>query len=708
MAKKKQDQTEASTENHKLVRKVDEMLSTEPLPALPLPEPPKDGLKEKILSIKSTSKDEAPKDLAEALKGIKLDDQPPEELHNSTADVTEESAESPKNDALPASEERPASELTEPRTKQPLSTNLDDKETDKAVDEIAAKEGDTILALEDAKTESLRPPAAPGWRAKLKALVGSKWFKIIFILLVIGLFALPATRYAILGTVIKRPVTLQVIDSKTNLPVNEALVAVGGQSAQTDAQGKVSLSAKLGNRQVSVSKQYYAPAKQSYFVGFTQAEDSKLLLTATGRLVPITVQDKITGKPVVNASVKVLNTTAKTDAKGKAVVALPVKAAKYEATVVAANYNQLKATLELTEKAVAANNLALVPAGQLYFLSNATGKIDVVKANLDGSNRKTVVEGTGREESVSTSLLASRDWRYLVLKARRDNAQASLYLIDTATDKISQFDSTNADFTLIGWYDHSFIYSMKRNDQSDWQAGTRLIKSYDAERQQLSQLDQSQAEGSSAGYAYQEFAQFYILPNALTYTTQWVHYAKGDIDISSKTDTIRAVQPNGQNKKDYQSFPAAANTTILASLSEPQEVYYSVYTPVDGKTAYYEFENQAIKPANLDSATFNKAYPTYLLSPTGRQTFWSELRDGKNSLFIGGPNAESKKEIASLTDYTPYGWYGENYTLVAKNGSELSIMPASGLAKDKQPLKVTDYYKPAQTYLGYGYGYGGL
>ena len=36
-------------------------------------------------------------------------------------------------------------------------------------------------------------------------------------------------------------------------------------------------------------------------------------------------------------------------------------------------------------------------------------------------------------------------------------------------------------------------------------------------------------------------------------------------------------------------------------------------------------------------------------------------------------------------------------------------MPASGLSADRQPLKVTDYYKPgSQTYAGYGYGYGGL
>jgi hypothetical protein len=46
--------------------------------------------------------------------------------------------------------------------------------------------------------------------------------------------------------------------------------------------------------------------------------------------------------------------------------------------------------------------------------------------------------------------------------------------------------------------------------------------------------------------------------------------------------------------------------------------------------------------------------------------------------------------------------------LVSRGGSELYIIPATGLPAGKQPLKVTDYYKPAESLTGYGYGYGGL
>jgi hypothetical protein len=82
------------------------------------------------------------------------------------------------------------------------------------------------------------------------------------------------------------------------------------------------------------------------------------------------------------------------------------------------------------------------------------------------------------------------------------------------------------------------------------------------------------------------------------------------------------------------------------------------------------------------------------------------LRDGKNALFIGDTNAGNKKQIASLSEYSPYGWYSDSYVLVSKTSSQLYIMSPTN--PNEPPLKITDYYKPAQTFQGYGYGYGGL
>ncbi len=591
---------------------------------------------------------------------------------------------------------------------------LNNRDTDKAVDDIVANEGDIVLAVTDAATARRSGAAAAtssGWKDKLAAAAKSKWMWVGLAVIVLAVFAVPLTRYKILGLAIKQPVSLTIVDSKSKTPVSNAIVQLGSASAKTDANGKVQLKAPVGKDNLTITKQYYTTAHSSYFVGLKAASGTSLPLVATGRLVPVTVINTITGKPLKGAEIHVLKTTAKTDAKGMATIALPAGSSHDSATVQLGGYNRAQIVIEVTDKAVKSNTFHLTPAGHIYFLSNLHGSLDVVKSNLDGSDRHTVLEGTGKEDKNTTSLLASRDWRYLVLKARRDSEQPALYLIDTSDDKVTQFDNGNAEFSLIGWYGHSLIYDLTRTSVSNWQPGREVIKSYDAENLQLNQLDQTQADGNAEAYAQQSFSGFYIVSGALVYNTQWYGYSSGYViaDLTGKTNTIRAINPNGQNKKDYQSFDYGDSSFGQAILYKPESIYYSVYNKTSGKITYYEYENQTVKLASdVNQDTFSQVYPTYLLSPSGNKTFWTELRDGKNTLFTGDDNAKGQQQIASLSDYAPYGWYGDAYTLVSKNSSELYIMPSNGAAAGKPPLKITDYYKPAQTFRGYGYGYGGL
>lgn len=589
------------------------------------------------------------------------------------------------------------------------AVNIDDTQTQKAVDDIVAKEGDTILAVEDAKKDyQIKAVVSKvGFKERLRLLFKSRWFLVVLALLIL-VFALPLTRYKILGLVIKKDVTIVVADSKTATPVSAAEVNLGGVSAKTNAHGEAKLKVGLGQRDLKISKPYYTSLDTKHFVGFKEYKGGAYKLVATGRLVPITVTNKITGKPLSNATIISKSTTAKTDKNGKMTIALPVKESKVAGKLRATGYLAQDIEITVTDKAVATNSFAMITEGQIYFLSNQSGKLDVVKTNLDGSGRKTLLAGTGKEDPRTTSLLASRDWRYLVLKAKRDSANESLYIIDTSIDKVTQFDSGEGELNLVGWYDHNFIYQVTKANFNFWQPGRQVVKSYDAERSQLNQIDQSQAEGTSTGYAYQELFNFYIVDGLVAYNTAWSGYNSNGTpyDLSSKNDSIRAVQPGGLNKKDYLTFQTSATNFIQASLYEPGGVYYAVYNST-GKPTFYVFENQTVKTAAIDQATFDKQYPTYLLSPAGSQTFWAEQRDGKNALFIGDKNAAQGKQIASLSEYAPYGWFSDSYILLTKKGSELYIT-TTAMNPDKPPLKITDYYKPALNYAGYGYGYGGL
>jgi len=601
------------------------------------------------------------------------------------------------------------------QSEEASSTKLDDADTEKAVDDIAANEGDDLLELEDAKNqaanEAVAEKAGPGFGTKLKGLLKNKWFWIVIVGLLLLSLAIPNTRYRVLGLFIKKSVTVSVIDSKNGTPVSSAAVELGGTIAKTDAEGQAKVSAGLGNQTLTVNKQYYSTYSSTIFVSFSGQQVTKVKLTATGRLVPVSVINAISGKALSGALITAQGTTAKTNSKGLASIALPTKSLSYKATVSLNGYNQAAVTILVTNTVVKANTFSLAPQGKVYFLSNASGKIDVVSTNLDGSNRKTVLAGTGLEDANDTSLLASRDWRYLVLKSKRDSSGAALYLIDTSTNKITEFDNSGKTISLIGWYDHKFMYDLTNSNAPLSQTGREVIKSYDADNLQLNQLDQNQAQGTPDNYAVQSFSGFNIVDNELVYEAVWISssYPNATHGLSGigLNSTIRMVQPNGQNKKDLQSFDASTISSMISIQYLPQNIYFAVYKS-DNSVAYYQYDNGAVKASNITADDFSKAYPTYLVSPSSNQTFWADLIDGKNALYVGDANAGNKKQIASPGDYTPYGWYGDGYVLVAKNSSELYIMPSNGLSNGRQPLKITDYYKPAQNYAGYGYGYGGL
>ena len=583
---------------------------------------------------------------------------------------------------------------------------IDDAKSDAAVAAITVAESDEVLAAEDAAREqasgvSARPKKLSTHTSWLKR----PWFYLISLLIILAvLAALPTTRYKIAGLVFKQNLQVIVMDAKTSRPVSKAAVLVDGHSGVTDATGHLVLDLPVGSHSVSVSKEFYSPTTVKALLDFKKGSPLDVLLVATGRQVPLVITDKLSGHPIPNAEVTILGTSAKTDAQGKTLIVLPTKTSTVTGSVSAGGFNTTPITVQVTDMEIAANSFALAPAGKVYFLSNDQGTIDIVKTNLDGSERQTVLKGTGREDPNSTILLSARDWRYSILKAQRDGTQPALYMLDSATDKLVEFDSGDANFTPIGWSGHSFVYDAVRNSVATSQSSHELIKSYDAERGQLNQLDASQATAIGAGYAYQGFYNFYLLDIQLIYNTQW--YSSGGVSLAGKMATIRGVQASGQSKKDYQSIPSVGLGYIQAALANPQDIYFSAYNYNDSKTTYYEFQGQNLLPTTqVDATSFNKLYPTYLASPGGKQSIWTDTRNGKKIVMIGDSSAANPQAVPNLAGFSAYGWYSDNYLIVSKGSSELYIIASNG---NGSPLKIADYYKPAKSLGVYGFGYGGL
>ncbi len=592
----------------------------------------------------------------------------------------------------------------------------EDETIDEPRDDIADSdsfEGDDTPAEEPAPAPEQVVVMRRGKMARMKdwMRVHKKTSILIGLLLVIViLMALPRTRYPILGTFYKQQMTFAVTDTETHKPVSNATISVAGKTTQTDGQGHASIKAPVGNKTLTLTKKYYQTLNQKVFVPLKKPATTNLQVKATGRQVPVTVTNKITGKAVENAVVKVLDADAKTDKEGHATLVLPADKATQPATITAGGYNDLSANVTVTTETVSENSFAITPSGTVYFLSNLSGKIDVVKTNLDGTNRKTVLAGTGKEDKQSTVLLASRDWKYLALQANREGA-AKLYLIDTSNDALSTIDEgASADFTPKGWSNDTFIYTVTRQTVPVWQAGQQSLKSYNAATHKLNQLDQTAASGASDADSLREaYGDVYIFPKSeIVFTKDMAAGFAHPGGLTGQQVALQSIHDDGSAKKTIKAFPVPASSyTQYARIptvpDEPGSIY--LQDPFVATTFYDYGDGQIKVDASLNLQKFYEAYNTYLLSPNGMQTFWSEARDGKNSLFVGDSEGSNGKQIASLSDYAAFGWYGENYLLATKNGSELYILPASGSG---QPLKVSDYYRSGQNIRGYGGGYGGF
>ncbi|MGH7196892.1 MAG: hypothetical protein ACREGJ_03980 [Candidatus Saccharimonadales bacterium] len=547
--------------------------------------------------------------------------------------------------------------------------------------------------------------------AFLKTKKGKIVAAVIALLLVIAvLSAIPYTRYAIAGTVVKKDVVLSVIDSKTNKPVSEVEVTLANRTSKTDQQGKVEFkSVAVGEQKAVVKKKYYKDASQTVLLPiFSAPKATELKIEATGHQVPVKVLNKISGKPIEKAIVSALDTAVTTDEKGEALLVLPADKISEKGTVKLQGYNDLTVDIEVTEQTTDKNAFSLTPSGKLYFLSKRTGKINVMKSNLDGSDAQVVVAGTGKEEDGGTVLLASRDWKYLALKAKRDSTKPKLYLLDTSNDKLSIIDEGNAEFTPIGWYNERFIFKTARNDMKSWQPKQNAIKSFNASTAKLSILDETNGEGSGEyDYTNEVYGDVYILENLVVYSKNWSSSYYSPHKEDGKQDVIMSVRPSGTESRVLKGFSARNSAIVASKIYEPQEVIFDVF--IDGKEGFWEYEEGKIFEAKeiTRDTFFNKFYPTHLLSPSSQLSFWYEPRDGKNTLFVGSAKGGEGQEIATLSEYTPYGWYGDDYLLVAKKGSELYILPRQDAAKS-QPVKVTDYHKPTLEFYGYGYGYGGF
>ncbi len=523
---------------------------------------------------------------------------------------------------------------------------------------------------------------------------------ITIVLILSVLIAVPSSRYKGASLIIKKDYSVLVIDSETKAPVSGALVSIDSHSAQTNGNGTANLKQiSVGPHTLIISKKYYSNRRAIVTVPIlNQKQAPALALDATGRQVKITVKNLVNKQTLANVDIKVAGTTAKTDNNGQALVVLPVGIPTQQAKLKLIGYNDSEATVKVSDSAIAENNLTLTPTGKVYFLSKRSGKLNLMKSDLDGSNAEVVIAGTGNEQDYGTAILPSTDWKYVALLSKREAADPTpqLYILSTADDKLLSVDSGNASFTLRGWSGNKLIYYVSRNNVKSWQSGKDKLKSYDASTGKTVVLDQNSATGDSSASAYEYYALVTIYGNSVLFAKNWteVYYDSSAGLLNTKNNTVTIIGSDGLKRKVVSSY--SANDNVQYTQHSPNSIYIWQQVGTSDKFFDYSFGYISPKSISLTSDQFYRDYPVYFPSPSGSQTFWAESRDGKNALFTGDYAGLNGSQIASSSKYDPYGWYTDQYLLLTKGNSELYIMGNKG----GSATRITDY-QPTTYSTGY-------
>ncbi len=525
------------------------------------------------------------------------------------------------------------------------------------------------------------------------------------VLLLAVLAAIPYSRYAIAGLMLKQTLPIFVIDAETGKPVSDATIMIGDSKVVTNNHGAANIRAKVGYATLEISKKYYKDLTSNALISISKPAPFYAKLQATGRAVPVTVLNKISKKPVNNVTIQAVDedTKTKTGTDGKATLVVPADKQTVEVKLTGQGFNDLKAIIQVTSDELPSNTFEVTPSGKIYFLSNASGKIDLMKSDLDGNERQTVLPGTGKEDRTNTILLASSDWKYITLLSKRDGGQyAKLFLIDTSSDKVTTMDEGEATFTLYGWSDNQFIYLVNRAHVNSWEPKKEAIKSYNVSTKKLTTLTETAATGDAYYHANETIDAVYILGRELLYVSNW---NKTTCCYEDKQATLNTMLIDGSQKKVVKTY--SGNDWIQSRAAQFGEIY--ILYSESGKSRIDEYHGGKIDVTNKNTDDFyDESYPFYSVAPTGKRTLWNQDIDGKSNFFVGDADGENGKQIGRADDFRVYGWFTDGYVLFTKNDNELHIMSADDSTSGvENSLKITDYYKPNYNNRGFGYGYGG-
>lgn len=582
--------------------------------------------------------------------------------------------------ALPApvtaEPDNPAVETPTPSksAEQEPDDGMSDPETDKAVDDIVSKEGDELLAAEDARTNEATVVAShENFGQKLKNFFYSwwhnewaRWCTVIGLLVVIGVLAgVPVIRYKVLNAFgVRSSFSVVALDGTTQLPLKNVTVKMSGQTATTDINGVAKLGhLKLGHQTLTVQRIAFATVTQQVTLGWGSNPLGNVSLRAVGEQYTITATDFLSGKPLQNVEATSNGIEALSDKNGK--ITLTVENSEAQTVPVAIILDGYRTEqLSLPAANTLTTNVQLVTDRKDVFISKQSGKYDLYKVDVDGKNKQVLLAGTGTENE-NISLVVSPAGDQAALVSTRDNMRdndgyllTTLTLVNVGTGATQTLDHAEQ-IQIIDWIDKRLIYDEATAGASAANPQRYKLLSYDYAANSRVQLATAN--------------QF----NGVLTANGVVYYATAATDPSA-SPLFAKVRPDGTgrqtlyNQEVWSVFRADYNTVALQ-------------TPAGWFN--YLIQNNQLNKAGAPASFVSRIYSD---AADGQQSLWVDTRDGQGAL-INYNVATSKDTVLQTQDGLTYPvrWLGNGaaiYSVVTRAETADYVVGLSG----GKPHKITD------------------
>ncbi len=548
------------------------------------------------------------------------------EIKNEASQPAETAPKVPETEKKPEAKvsDEPTSSAPEEAPAEPVN---EDPKLDEAVDDIAASESDEILKVEDdRKVLDEAPPPKKTLGQKIKGFFKAWWGNrkarnatvIVILLVLVGLATYPTTRYFILNTAgIRSKTSITILDNSTQQPLKNVQVTVHGQTGQTDENGSVTISkVKLGSTELQIKKRAFAPVNKNVVVGWGSNPLGQVKLDPSGVQYTFKVSDFLSNKPIEKAEATSGESSAFSDDDGKIVLTLDKGDEANDVTIKAKSYRDEKR--QLPENNETEQKISMVPGHKHAFVSNRSGKFDVYKIDVDGTNESIAMAGTGSERDDMT--LAPHPTKNLVaVVSTRDNQRnkdgfllSTLNLVNLDDNKVTTIGKSER-VQIVGWADSRFVYVQIAAGASAANPKRYRLMSYDPEKQESKEL-------AAANYF-----------NDLVLVSNVIYYAPASALQNGADVSLLRIKPDGSdkqvvfNKETWNIFRTSYDDLTFAA----QQDWYS-YNLSSQKTP-----TKIVPPANPKTRI-------YIANPSNKKSAWVDQRDGKGTLIIY--DTENKKE----------------------------------------------------------------